>query len=254
MVKGALAFFLFAVLAQAAVYRVEHSFPQTTPKVGQKTILQFSLFRANNKTPLTSADLDLEHEKLIHLMSIDSGFQNYLHEHPVEVSPGVWQLPLTLNIAGNYRFFLQFRPTGELLTKTLFMDALFLEMPGQEVPSSPVHPEENLVSTSGDFKVTLLYAADPPMQKKITPVFFRVEKKGVSIGSDDLDDYLGAKMHLAVISADKTDFVHAHPESGVSKLYLKQSGYYGLFMQFSYQGVLVTNQFSLHVKPSIQDR
>src|SRR5437016_5277098 len=107
-----LSLFVLGGQAGAAKYRVERSYPQGGPKLGQETIIQFSLYRMGEPNPLKSGDLDIEHEKLIHMMLIDSGFREYRHEHPQEVTPGVWQVPVTLKTAGDYRFYLQFLPDG----------------------------------------------------------------------------------------------------------------------------------------------
>lgn len=250
--------------AQALTYRVERSYPLGAPKVGGKTVIQFSLYRSSDPAPLTAADLDLEHEKLIHLMAIDSGFVEYMHEHPEEVSPGVWQLPVFIKTPGDYRFFLQFHPSDELTNKLVFFDDRYAESPSQVVPTAPVHSGEQLAFVDGEFKVTMSFTAGPPTQKKITPVRFTIEKNGVVIPMKDLDNYLGVKAHIAAIAADKNDFVHAHPgergaqgeigadpDAELVKLYCKEAGYYGVFMQFQYKGVLHTTQFAIHVKPAL---
>ena len=244
----------------AAKYRVERSYPHGGPFLGKETIIQFQLFRGTETTPLKATDLQVEHDKLIHMMTIDSGFQQYLHEHPVEVSSGVWEVPVNIKTAGAYRFYLQLLPEDEITTKTVTFDDRYVSDPSQVVPSSPVHPEEKFVFDDGEFKVTLGYVGGvKPVQKQIGQVYFTIEKNGVTIPFADLDQYLGTKMHIAGISADKNDFVHAHPGEGfwdrdpdpkeVTKVYFKQSGYYGLFMQYQYKGVVHTNQFALHVLP-----
>ncbi len=244
------AMFLIGLNASAASYHMVHSYPQGGPKLGDTTVIEFQLFRGTDTTPLTAADLLVEHEKLIHMMCVDSGFQQYRHEHPAEISPGVWQVPVVLDTAGNYRFFLQFLPDGEITTKTVVFDDKFVENPDQVISTTPVHPETKLTFEEGEFKVTLSYPAEPEI-KKILLAEFTVEKNGVAIPLQELDNYLGAKMHIAAISADKNDFVHAHPEeSGVVKVYFKQTGFYGIFMQFQYKGELHTNQFALQVKPA----
>lgn len=245
---------------QAAKYRIEHSYPHGGPYLGKETKIQFQLFRGTETTPLKATDLQVEHEKLIHLMTIDSGFQEYLHEHPEEVSPGVWEVPVVIRTAGNYRFFLQFLPEDEITTKTVTFDDRFVKDPSQVVPSSPVKPQEQFTFEDGEFKVTINYVGgQKPVQKKAAEAYFTIEKNGAVIPFKDLDLYLGTQMHIAGISADKNDFVHAHPGEGdwrepdpkeITKVYFKQSGYYGLFMQYQYKGVVHTNQFALHVQPS----
>ena len=125
--------------ALAATYRIERSYPEGGPKLGKETIIEFKIFRGKLTTPLTAKDLLVEHEKLIHMMTVDSGFQKYLHEHPVEVSSGVWRVPVLINTPGAYRFFLQFLPDGEITTKTVVFDDRYVVKPEQIVPSSPAY-------------------------------------------------------------------------------------------------------------------
>lgn len=245
---------------QAAKYRVSQSYPHGGPFIGKKTIIQFSLYRGTETTPLEAKELQLSHEKLIHMMTIDSGFQEYHHEHPEEVSPGVWELPILLTTPGSYRFYLQFLPEDEITTKTVAFDDLYVADPNQVVPTTPVKPQEQLVFIDGAYKVTLNYLTGQPVKKKIGQIYFTIEKNGVVVPFSNLDLYLGGKMHIAGISADKADFLHAHPgenfwRSGpdveeITKIYFQQAGYYGLFMQYNYDGVVRTAQFALQVKAS----
>ncbi len=246
---------------QAAKYRVAQSYPHGGPFLGKTTTIQFSLYRGTDPAPLKAAELQVSHEKLIHMMMIDSGFQEYHHEHPEEVSPGLWEVAVNLNIAGDYRFYLQFLPEDEITTKTVTFDDPFVLDPKQVVPSAPVKPQEQLVFVDGEFKVTLNYLGGGNLvQKKVGQIYFTIEKNGVQVPFSDLDLYLGGKMHIAGISADKADFVHAHPGENfwsagpgvdeITKIYFKQAGYYGLFMQYNFEGVVRTAQFALQVNAS----
>lgn len=256
-----LVFLGFQVTAFAAKYRVEHSFPLGAPKLGQDTVIHFSLFRGSDTVPLTAEQMQVEHEKLIHMMVVDTGFQEYLHVHPEEVSKGVWEISILLKSPGDYRTYLQFLPEDEITTKTVSFDTRFVEYPEQPVPTSPVKPEESLTFVDGEFTVTLIpVPAFEPTQKQLSQFYFKITQNGVEIPFADLGLYLGAKMHIAGISADKNDFAHAHPGGGepypgidpdqITKIFFKNSGYYGLFMQYEYKGVVHTNQFALQVKPA----
>ncbi len=256
-----LCFFGFQLTALAAKYRVEHTFPQGGPKLGQNTVIHFSIFRGSDTVPLSAAQMQIEHEKLIHMMVIDTGFQEYLHVHPEEVSLGVWEISILLKTPGDYRTYLQFLPEDEITTKTVSFDARFVEFPEQQVPTSPVKPEQNLTFVDGEFTVTFIPVPGfEPTQKQLSQFYFKIFQNGVEVPFEDLGLYLGAKMHIAGISADKNDFAHAHPGGGdpvggidpdkITKIFFQKSGYYGLFMQYVYKGVVHTNQFSLQVKPT----
>ncbi len=258
---------LCAVQSYAATYRVVRSYPLGKPKAGLENLLRFSLYRGASTTALTSSDLQIEHEKLIHLMALDSGFSGYHHEHPAEVSPGVWEVSMKINVAGKYRIWMQFLPEGEVSTKLLSFDDSFLNFEGEVVPNAPLESKVKLESTEGEYKVTLSLPDGDLFQHTNAPLKFSFSKNGKVIPVTDLDNYLGAKMHLAGISGDKKDFMHAHPghhiffdEGSLERAdldiihgHFMQTGYYGLFLQFSHEKALHTVRLGVTVKGMKED-
>jgi hypothetical protein len=242
----------------SATYRVEHKYPKGI-QVGKPTEVEFSIFQGTSKTPLAASELDLEHEKLIHFLGVDSGFTQYLHEHPAESSKGVWRVILNVNNSGNYRFWLQFKPSDETDIKTVSFDDAFLKTPGEKVATSPVNTSKTLQFKDVSFVTSLSLPKGDPKQHQMTTLKFKVEKNGVVIPFKDLDNYLGAKIHVVAISSDKNDFVHSHPGHGghgghgtmsddSTDLHFMQKGFYGIFAQYSYKSVVHTAQFGIIVK------
>lgn len=252
MLRSLIAFttaMLIDAVAFGASYRVVPTFVGG-PRLGERSLLEFQLFRGRSDVPLTSADLQLEHEKRIHLFTLDSGFQEYRHEHPEEVRAGVWQVPFTVSIAGAYRFWIQILPVGETSTKTLKFDQDILHFPGEVVPDEPVSSAVALTWTDGSYEVTLSFPAGEPVQHTMAPLRFVVKKDGVEVPQSELDPYLGAKMHIVAVSATRDDFVHIHPHAeGDVMAHFMEAGFYGLFMQFSHEGVLHTTHFGAKVNP-----
>ncbi len=262
--KVVFAFLFLALLlvgseVRAATYRVKRAYPHGGPKAGLENVVQFSLYRGNSEVPLTGLDLKQEHEKLIHLMTLNSGHNGYLHEHPQETSPGVWQVTLKVGIAGDYRVWLQFLPVTESNTKLVSFDDSFLEYEGQKVPTAPLGTNVKLEATDGEYKVNLILPPEGLMQHANAVLKFEFRKGGKVIPVESLDNYLGAKMHLAGISGDKKDFMHSHPAHPLSSPqdegpgntvngHFMQEGYYGLFLQFSHEKVLHTVSFGVSVK------
>ena len=247
--------------AWAAKFRAVSSFPMGDPRPGEEFILQFSLFRENETVPLKGSELLIQHEKPLHAFMLDSGFEQYVHEHPVETSPGVWQIKATVSAAGKYRTWLQFKPQNETKTQTLSFDSEILFCPSETVPSSPVDPSVKLTVADGPYRVTASFPSGEPMQHGMTEVTFKIEKDGVELKGADLENFLGAKIHVTGISSDKEDFVHDHPGHTVVamgsndldkdltlKMHFMQEGYYGLFAQFVHDSRLVTAQFGIEVK------
>ncbi|OHB23672.1 MAG: hypothetical protein A3J67_06325 [Parcubacteria group bacterium RIFCSPHIGHO2_02_FULL_48_10b] len=99
-------------------------------------------------------------------------------------------------------------------------------------------------------------------------IWYRIEKDGK--GVSDLEEYLGAPMHLAIISADLSYFLHTHgeihdPQTRAEKHTVNASdkfgpeieahvtfpfpGIYQIFSQFSRQGESVLTSFMVEVGP-----
>ena len=259
----AVALVAFAIPAMGATYRIKASFPKGV-HVGKPSILQFSLYRGTSTEPLPKEELKLEHEKLIHLLALDAGFEQYHHEHPEEVSKGVWEVPINVTIPGNFRFWAQFKPDGEANTKTVVFDQVFSRQPGEVLATQPKETQVRHTFTDGPYTTTLTFPQGEPIQHKNTPIKFTVTKNGVAIPANQLEMYLGARMHVVGVSGDRKDFAHAHPghehhwgewaeEEDVTKMHFMQTGYYVLYIQYSHEKVVRTSKFGLTVKAQPQD-
>lgn len=172
----------FCANAFAAVYRIEPSFPGGTPRPGEEGILQFSIYRDAAVAAVTAEELRVEHEKKIHLFMLDSGFQEFLHVHPEELSPGVWQVPFRINTAGEYRVWVEFKPISEEKTQRPTFDVKVVSGDTQTYPHKPVNDAVTLTAvTGGGYKVTLQLPNGDPVQHGMTDLAFTVEKDGVVI-------------------------------------------------------------------------
>jgi hypothetical protein len=59
---------------------------------------------------------DVEHEKRLHFVLVRRDGSGYQHLHPGMAADGTWSVPLTLPLAGSYRVFTDFKPTGGVKT------------------------------------------------------------------------------------------------------------------------------------------
>ena len=241
-------------LSLAAGYRMEAAFHPESPEPGKIVTLRFSLFADGSTSPLKSGDLELEHERRIHLLVLDAGFLQYRHEHPEEVSPGVWEQRFQVDKAGDYRFWAQFKQRSERHTQTVAVDRKISSSAGQSVPREPVDKKIRPATTVDGYDVRMVFPKGEPVPHAMTEIAFEILKDGKPLAARDLDPYLGAKLHVIGVSADRNDLMHAHPghEDRTNELaisgHFMQSGFYGIFLQFSHQGLVRTAQLSLEVK------
>jgi len=263
---GAFLFLAFGLSTSlwAATYKVVQTYPDGSPKPGVASKLRFSIFKDSSTTPLVGDDLKVEHERKIHIFFLDSGFVSYLHDHPTEVTPGVWEIAFKLDEPGNYRTWVEFKPVDETKTQRPFFDTRVAHCESETLPDKPVSEAESLVAHDGPYRITLKFPSGEPIQHGMTEMTFVVEKDGVIIPGSELDNYLGSKMHVTAVSADKSEFVHSHPGHTVVaeaplasdldkdltlKLHFMNTDYYGVFMQFVHAGTLRTAQLAIKVLP-----
>lgn len=246
--------------AVKSTYRVEATFPNGRPVPGKNALLRFSIFKSATET-LKAAEIKHGHERLIHAFLLDAGFLQYVHEHPVEIAPGVWDLPFRVEKAGDYALWLQVRPLVEEKTRTLRYDFKVADSHGETLPAAPADTALALTSTSGPYEVTLGFPLGVPVQHRNTQVTFAIRKNGELIPGEGLDNYLGAKIHITGISGDREDFVHVHPghdeapeiaepvdKALTMPMHFMRAGYYGVFAQFIHEGEIQTVRFGVLVK------
>jgi len=70
--------------------------------VGETTPLRFRVTRKPQEEPVD--DLQVEHEKLMHVIGVRTDLREFIHIHPERVSPGLWQVNHAFTNAGQYQF------------------------------------------------------------------------------------------------------------------------------------------------------
>lgn len=76
-------------------------------------------------------------------------------------------------------------------------------------------------------------------------------KDGKVVPAESFENYLGAKAHVVVISADTEDYLHVHPDVAAGKLDLHATftkpGLYRGWLQFQTNGKVHTADFVVNV-------
>lgn len=169
------------------------------PQAGSPTKLVMQI-QGNDDTPIKA--FSVIHEKLLHLIVVREGLDEFAHLHPIVDESGLITTEFTFPKAGKYRLFADHQPQGQ--------------SPGLAVGE---------VSVAGEFSETEDLTANLPGNISVADVAVRVTLQTVASetvvrfefmdkngdATSDLQPYLGAMGHLVVISADGHDYVHAHP-------------------------------------------
>ena len=171
------------------------------PSAGKPVALKLMIHQADGTM---AREFDIIHEKLVHLIMVRDGLDEFAHVHPAVDDRGNLTITHTFPKAGKYRLFADFKPKD----KSAAIAKAQIEVSGESsTPAALVADAPGKVTADGLVAQIELQNAKAGQESEVR---FRLSNEaGQPI--DDLQPYLGARGHLVVISADGTQYVHAHP-------------------------------------------
>jgi putative copper export protein len=154
--------------------------------------------------------LEVSHERILHALIVGQDMRSFAHIHPEEAGPitgemlkkADFPLRFTFPKAGEYLVGADFFAGDEFYSRMFHLSVS--GKPAMGGPKTDFSTRKNF----GDYRVT--FSASPMNVKagEETSLSFVIEKDGQTV--TDLNPYLGAAMHIAVISADLKEYIHAH--------------------------------------------
>ena len=197
--------------------------------------------------PTEQVPLDVEHTKKIHLIVVSDDLSWFNHIHPELNADGSYSVKEKFPSAGKYTLFADYKPSGANHT----VDNLNLVVAGN-IPAAKIYGADKLIGAAGDgFSVSLT----PEGGKFLTSTPMHI--KGVTMLNDKevdvntLEDYLGAKAHMVVVSLADKKYLHVHPsvEGGKFDLHttFDKPGVYRGWIQFQSKGKVYTSDFVMNV-------
>jgi hypothetical protein len=222
--------------------------------------------------PVTPDRLLVTHERLMHLIVVSRDLSYFSHLHPESTVAGSYAVTQTLPATGPYLLFNEFYMAGGKMQ--LERDVL---MTGG---APPVSPDPVLTPTLGvpleaDGLTAVLTANASKIRRRSSTSFqLQVVNNGRPV--TDMEPFLGAPAHVVMVSADTRQFAHTHADlpggamagdmggaimSGMSMPSpparfgptlsfahtFMQPGLYRLWVQFGYQGKVITVGFNIEV-------
>lgn len=165
-------------------------------------------FTVRNSAGETIREMEIVHEKLIHLLVVSEDLKEFYHLHPEQQSDGSFKASFTFPNGGNYKIYADLKPKGsEQIVKSFSQIVV-----GNERPKEPLKTDEKLEKTVGGLRVVMKPDADLESGKDVM-LNFEVFDAATNSRVTDLEKYLGEYAHFVIISEDLRDFVHAHPMS-----------------------------------------
>ncbi len=211
------------------------------------------------------SDLEIVHEKPMHLFLVSEDLSQYFHEHPVKSSDGTYKLLFTFPNGGKFKIFIDFKPFDDEQTTESFN----ADVAGEKLNEVELIPEENFEKTVEGLRVQMKPNEELFKHKDLI-LNFQVFDEKTGEPADDLQNYLGEKAHFVVIRKGLGRFVHAHPismknmpdmdhskmdmaavndPSKVSAMVnFPNSGIYKIFAQFKRNDQVITIPFVFEVK------
>ena len=156
-------------------------------------------------------NLPVVHEHPMHVTIVSSDLNYFDHVHPVPQADGSLQIDYHFPQAGHYLVYAEYFPTGQ-------RDQAFRFPLAIDQPTGPVsEPELEITPASakpiaGHPEMTAEMIAQPRTLTAGTHamLLFRLTDHGQPV--TDLEPYMGAMGHCAILSEDTQSFLHCHPE------------------------------------------
>ena len=172
-------------------------------EAGKPTKLIISIKDANGAAV---RDLDLSHEKPLHLIVVSSDLSQFYHVHPESQPEGTYRGVQTFPNSGHYKLYADFTPPNG----SQVVEAFDLNVIGLARSSVALAPDSTATKTEGGLRVTL-QSDDPLRSGDEVTLNFAIFDERADTPVTDLERYLGAPAHVVIISGDTNDYLHVHP-------------------------------------------
>lgn len=229
------------------------------------------VFTIKDPTGLPVTNVELVHEKLLHLLMVSKDLAWFAHEHPVLQADGTFTFTYTFPEAGEFVLYNDFTPlnAGQQVVQV----PITVEGPPNTAPAKRALTVDADKPKTVDGYTVALDTGGPVKTGAATHMAYTVTRDGKPV--TDLQPYLGAMGHLVIISGNLKEFVHSHPhesgehaagshadkgkaghaEAGAMKggpkvdfeAHFKAAGVYKSWAQFQHQGKVITVPMTFNV-------
>ena len=183
-------------------------------------------------------NLEVNHEKIIHLIVVDEGLEKYYHLHPEKTGVGTFQVKQPLE-NGNYKAFVDIKPKG------LNYEVMPVKIKIGEAAHNHPHsltPDTSLEKRVEGEKVQMKMSS----QKLSQPVTL-----SFSLDKTKLEPYLGAAGHVVILDEKGEHYLHVHPvkeNEPVFQTEFDRPGVYKIWAEFKQNGKVRVFPFVVEIK------
>jgi hypothetical protein len=171
------------------------------PVVGESVLLKLNIQAADG---VTVRNFETLHEKLVHLIVVREGLDEFAHLHPTVDDRGNLRTTHIFIKSGKYLLFADYKAKA----KVAAVAETVLNVAGVDSKPEPLK-----VNAPGEVTADGLQATIAIPSSRVGAAtqlrFALADEAGSAI--DELEPYLGARGHLVVLNAAGDVYVHAHP-------------------------------------------
>jgi hypothetical protein len=184
-------------------------------------------------------NLELNHEKLLHLIIVDEHLDQYYHLHPDQVDEGIFETTKQLS-PGVYKAFVDIKPAD----LDYVVSPIILEI--GETKDSHSHAslevDQTLTKTVNNQTATLT-TTELEAGKTVT---FTFDLPGATV-----EPYLGAMGHVVILDEAGENFIHVHPRNDKDTIFestFSEPGIYKLWAEFKIEENVFVYPFVIEIK------
>ena len=192
-------------LTENASFAAELKIEPTLAEAGRETTLVFTV---KDKQGQIEKNLQVVHEKLMHLLIVSDDLAEFDHVHPERQADGTFRLNYRFTGGGTYKLYTDFTPQNSPQIVNVFD----VTVGGPARVRMPVVADTSFAKTFDGLTFTLKTVQPIKAADGTSLDFYVTDAEGRAV--TDLEPYLGAMAHFVVISEDATKFLHVHAEAG----------------------------------------
>ena len=190
----------------AKAFSVEFKSEPAQIQAGQPTTLVFTV---KDRQGALVKDLQVVHEKPMHVLVVSKDLAEFYHLHPEQQSAdGSYRVSHTFPNGGEYKLYADLTPQASAQV----VEQIDVRVAGKERAKTPLQADTKFEKTVDGLRVVMKPDAEIRAAKDVM-LNFQAYDGASGKPATDLQNYLGELAHFVIISEDMKDFVHAHPMS-----------------------------------------
>ncbi|MBA3472722.1 MAG: hypothetical protein H0T57_05745 [Rubrobacter sp.] len=206
-----------AVAPAEAGVEIQARVEPASPAPGEPTELAYRV--SDTESGEAISELPVDHERQMHLIAVSRDLEQFQHVHPEPDASGDFAVTTEFPAEGTYTLFDEFVRDGRKV-----LDRREVEV-GAGGGVASLRPDLEPKTVDG---LAVSLEAPEEIRAGEEAAFTYTLEKGDGTPADDLEPYLGAPAHVAIVSEDTQEFTHTHGEAaGTSRGEASDSGGHG---------------------------